>query len=329
MKILVTGATGLVGTQFIKDATALGFQINFLTTKRIKTFEEKNIKGFYWNPEIDLIEDLSCFDDVKYILHLCGFSVDRRWTKNNRKKIIDSRVKTLQLLKQTIEKNNIKINHIISASAIGLYPSSKTNIYTEEENKYEQYFLTDVIKKWEAAAQSFNSLEMKVSIIRIGLVMSIKGGVLEKIIKSMEINRIAVVFGDGSQWQSWIHIKDLSSIFLFVINKKLSGIYNAVAPNPITNFEMVRILKDNFDYLYRNNHYSRSTSLRASDRIEFYRKIFIYFTINVPKFIFKLLFGKMHEILFLSHKVSSQKLSDAGFVFEFPDFEKMIKEINQ
>ena len=63
MKILVTGATGLVGTQFIKDATAQDFQINFLTTKRIKTYEERNIKGFYWNPEIDLIEDLSCFDD--------------------------------------------------------------------------------------------------------------------------------------------------------------------------------------------------------------------------------------------------------------------------
>ena len=170
---------------------------------------------------------------------------------------------------------------------------------------------------------------MKVSIIRIGLVMSIKGGVLEKIIKSMEINRIAVVFGDGSQWQSWIHIKDLSNIFLFVINKKLSGVYNAVAPNPISNFEMVRIIKDNFNFLYRNNNYSPSTTFRANDKIEFYRKIFIYYTINVPKFIFKFLFGKMHEILFLSHKVSSQKLSDAGFVFEFPDFEKMIKDINQ
>ena len=177
---------------------------------------------------------MKCFEGVDSIINLSGASIFRLWTKKNKKLILNSRVESLKFLKQKIIENNIKINSIVSASGIGAYPSSEEKEFFETEADRSNYFLSDVIKEWEKAATSFEKIVKKVSIVRIGLVLSSKAGVLKQTMQPMSFG-FGVYFGSGSQWQSWIHVKDISQIFIHIIKNRLSGVYNGVAPNPSTN----------------------------------------------------------------------------------------------
>ena len=254
MKILITGATGLIGSQIINDALSQGIEVNFLTTRRIKTVNENKLNGFYWNPDNSHIENLECFEKVDTIIHLAGSRIDKRWTNRYKKKILESRIKSLEFLFSVIQSNNFSVNHLISASAIGCYPSSESKEFNENEPIKADNFLSKVVNDWELAANKFNSIGIPVSIVRIGLVVSAKGGFFRKTVESMFYTKIAVIFGDGKQFQSWIHIEDVSAIFLFISKNKLLGNFNAVAPNPITNLEMVNTTKNQlYDVLLNKN----------------------------------------------------------------------------
>ena len=258
-----------------------------------------NCKGFYWNPEKNII-DLSCFEGVSVIINLSGASIFRLWTKKNKRIILSSRVNSLRFLKDTLIKNKIKIDSIVSASGIGAYPTSYDKEYDENETERSKYFLADVIKEWEQATNSFNDIIKNVSIIRIGLVLSKKGGVLKQTIQPMSFG-FGVYFGSGKQWQSWIHINDISGIFLYAASMKLNGIYNGVAPNPISNFTFTKTI----------------SKIRGN----------VYFLMPVPKLFFKIIFGKMHTILFKSQNISSEKISSTGYKFHFTDIESALINI--
>ena len=299
MKILITGATGLIGSQIVEDCLKRNIKINFLTTSKRKINSLSNCRGFYWNPKKNFI-DLSCFEGVSVIINLSGASIFRFWTKKNKRIIISSRVNSLRFLKDILIKNKIKIDSIVSASGIGAYPSSYENEYDENETARSKYFLADVIKDWEEATTSFNDIINNVSIIRIGLVLSKKGGVLKQTIQPMSFG-FGVYFGSGKQWQSWIHVKDISRIFLHTISMNLNGIYNGVAPNPISNFTFTKTI----------------SKIRGN----------VYFLIPVPRLFFKIIFGKMHTILFKSQKISSQKIVSTGYKFHFTDIESTLINI--
>ena len=277
MKILITGATGLIGSQIVEDCLRRNIKINFLTTSKRKINSLLNCQGFYWDPEKNII-DLSCFEGVSVIINLSGASIFRFWTK----------------------KNKIKIDSIVSASGIGAYPTSYDKEYDENEIERSKYFLADVIKEWEQATNSFSEIIKSVSIIRIGLVLSKKGGVLKQTIQPMSFG-FGIYFGSGKQWQSWIHIKDISRIFMHVASMKLNGIYNGVAPNPISNFTFTKTI----------------SKIRG----------YVYFLIPVPKLFFKIIFGKMHTILFKSQKISSEKIVSSGYKFHFTDIESALINI--
>ena len=299
MKILITGATGLIGSQIVKDCLKRNIKINFLTTSKRKINSLFNCQGFYWSPEKNII-DLSCFEGVSVIINLSGASIFRLWTKTNKRLILSSRVNSLRFLKDTLIKNKIKIDSIISASGIGAYPSSYDKEYDENETERSKYFLADVIKEWEQATSSFNEIIKNVSIIRIGLVLSKKGGVLKQTIQPMSFG-FGVYFGSGKQWQSWIHVNDISTIFLHAASMKLNGIYNGVAPNPISNFTFTKTI----------------SKIRGN----------VYFLIPLPKLFFKIIFGKMHTILFKSHKISGEKIALNGYKFRFTDIESALINI--
>ena len=299
MKILITGATGLIGSQIVKDCLKRNIKINFLTTSKRKISSLFNCKGFYWNPEKNII-DLSCFEGVSVIINLSGASIFRLWTKKNKRIILSSRVNSLRFLKDTLIKNKIKIDSIVSASGIGAYPSSYDKEYDEKETGRSKYFLADVIKEWEQATNSFSDIIKNVSIIRIGLVLSKKGGVLKQTIQPMSFG-FGVYFGSGKQWQSWIHINDISGIFLHAASMKLNGIYNGVAPNPISNFTFTKTI----------------SKIRGN----------VYFLMPVPKLFFKIIFGKMHTILFKSQKISSEKIASTSYKFHFTDIESALINI--
>ena len=330
MKILITGATGLIGSQIINDALSQGIEVNFLTTRRIKTLNENKLKGFYWNPDNSHIENLECFEKVDTIIHLAGSRIDKRWTNRYKKKILESRIKSLEFLFSVIQSNNFSVNHLISASAIGCYPSSESKEFNENEPIKADNFLSKVVNDWELAANKFNSIGIPVSIVRIGLVVSAKGGFFRKTVESMFYTKIAVIFGDGKQFQSWIHIEDVSAIFLFILKNKLLGNFNAVAPNPITNLEMVNTTKNQlYDVLLNKNFESFTGKWFTYDYIGFKKKLLVYFSVKVPRKFFKFIFGEMHSILFSSQKVSPKKIQNSGYNFKYSNFDNAIVNLDK
>jgi len=299
MKVLITGATGLIGSQIIEDCTKSNISVNFLTTSRRKIIKSDLVNGYYWNPSKKVI-DLDCFIDIDTIIVLSGSSIFSLWTRKRKKEIISSRVLSLEFLKESIENNDIKISQLISASGISLYPDSLKIKYDENESTFDDSFLSNVIMKWETAANSFSTIGVKVSIVRIGLVLSKKAGVLKQTIMPMKFG-FGIIFGSGNQIQSWIHINDLSRIFLFIMQKKIEGNYNAVSNNNLTNLEFTRTISSN---------YSRAI-----------------FNIKIPKIFFSLIFGEMHEILFKSHNISSRKIQNLGFGFKFENLDYAVKNL--
>ena len=301
MKVLITGATGLIGSRIVKDCLERDIKVNFLTTRKNKIDGIPGCCGFYWDPQKNII-DLKCFDDIDSIINLSGASIFRIWTKKNKELILNSRVQSLNFLRDTIKENNIKINSIISASGIGAYPSSNEKEFDENEKDRSDYFLSDVIKEWEKATMSFKNIAKNVSIVRIGLVLSKDGGVLKQTMQPMSLG-FGVYFGKGNQWQSWIHIKDISRLFLYINEKDLSGIYNGVAPTPLSNFDFTKMV----------------SKIRRG----------VLFLIPVPRLFFRLIFGEMHIILFKSQKVSSEKIQSKGFTFIYENLENTLKNILQ
>ena len=299
MKVLITGATGLIGSRIVKDCLERDIKVNFLTTRKDKLDSLPGCDGFYWNPQKNII-DINCFQEIDSIINLSGASIFRIWTKKNKELILNSRVQSLNFLREKIIENNIKIHSFVSASGIGAYPSSDEKEFYEAESDRSDYFLSDVIKEWEKATISFEKVVEKVSIVRIGLVLSSRGGVLKQTMQPMLFG-FGVYFGSGRQWQSWIHINDISQIFIHIIKNRLSGVYNGVAPNPLTNYEFTKII----------------SRVKKS----------VLFIIPVSRFLFRLIFGEMHIILFKSQKVSSKKIEQSGFNFKFRNFKSTIENI--
>jgi len=303
MRVLITGATGLIGQEIIKHCNEQEINVNYLTTSKSKINQSVKTKGFYWNPKHNEI-DTNCFKDVDAIIHLAGATVSKRWTRTYKKEILESRKITTQLLFDSLENITHQVKHVISASAIGIYPDSLINYYDESNKEVSASFLGSVVKNWEHEVDQFSKLNISVSKIRIGLVLSNKGGALLEITKPVKLG-LGAAFGAGNQWQSWIHITDLAQLFLFVLKNKLEGVYNGVAPNPVTNQELTKNIANTLE-----------------------RPLFLP---NIPKFFMKLVLGEMHVLLFESQRVCCKKVEDLGFEFEYhhlqPALDDLLKEI--
>ncbi|MES2811688.1 MAG: TIGR01777 family oxidoreductase [Bacteroidota bacterium] len=299
MKVLITGGTGLVGKEVVKVLHTKGIAIHFLTTNASKVTSKTNTKGFYWNPKTGEIDE-NCLLGVDAIIHLAGATIAKRWTTPYKEEIVESRVLSSNLLFQTLKNHPNQVKQIVSASAIGIYPSSTTNLYTEEFTDFEDTFLSNVVVKWEESVNQFSRLNIDVCKLRIGLVLSTKGGALPAMIKPMRFG-LGSVFGSGKQWQSWIHIKDLARLFVFSVENNWNGVYNAVAPSPITHREFMFALAR-----------------------EMKKPLFFP---NTPKLIMNLILGEMHRLLFDSQKVSSQKVQKSGYEFHFTQIESAFSNL--
>ncbi len=297
--ILITGATGIIGREVVKACHARNYKVHYLTTSKSKLNDETNYKGFYWNPNKSEI-DSSCFDGVDTIINLVGASISKRWTDAYKKEILKSRTETAKLLVETITSNNFPVEHIVSASAIGIYPSSMTNYYDEDFGETSESFLGEVVSQWETAVDEFAEIGLKVAKIRIGLVLSMNGGALPEIAKPVKFGAGAA-FGSGEQWQSWIHVQDLAEMFLFAVDNQLEGIYNGVAPNPMTNSEVTKAVAK-----------------------ALHKPLILP---NIPKVAMKLVLGEMHMLLFESQRVCASKIETAGFEFKFHHLEPALLDL--
>ena len=299
MKILITGATGLIGKKLTSDLLSKGYSVNYLTTRNSQIKSSDKINGYYWNPEKEII-DLECFKNVDTIINLAGSNIAKRWSRSNKLQILKSRTQSLNLLKDSILKNNLNIKKIISASAIGIYPSSFDRAYTENDNLISSSFLGKVVSEWELAVNSFNDLKIEIAIVRIGLVLSKDGGILSKSLFPIRLG-IGSHFGSGLQWQSWVHIQDISNIFYHILKNDLVGVFNGTSPNPITN---------------------KDFTIKLS---KFLNRPLIF--PNLPKWLMSLILGEMHIIIFESQNITCNRLSQTKFNFKFDNFDHAIADL--
>lgn len=299
MTVLITGATGLVGQELVSLLLKNGFTVHYLSTSKSKLVSQNNYKGFYWNPKTSEI-DLNALTDVEVIVHLAGASVAKKWTSSYKEEIIESRVLSTRLLYKTLQKNSHQVKQIISASAIGIYPDDLNYIYHETDNKVDNSFLGNVVQQWEEEVNQFEKLHIKVAKIRIGIVLAKNGGALQEMAKPIRMG-VGSAFGSGEQYQSWIHIRDLVGIFQFVIQNQLSGVFNGVAPYPVTNAELTKAIAKTLG-----------------------KPLFLP---NIPQFVMKLILGEMHQILFSSQHVSCRKLLDLKYQFKFASLDKALCDL--
>lgn len=297
MKILITGATGLVGTEIVKHCLAKNYTVHYLTTNKAKIITQTNYKGFYWNLLSEEI-DSNCLNGINAIINLAGTSVSKRWTAKHKAEIRNSRLKSVRLLNKLLSKNKHNVTYFSSASALGIYPSSFTKQYDETETEISSTFLGKVVNEWEQEVNKISLLGIKVSKLRIGIVLSKNGGALPQMVKPIKLGFGAAI-GNGKQFQSWVHITDLARMFLFVIEHNLSGNYNAVASNPVTNLEMTKVIAKQLK-----------------------KKLWLP---NTPSFMMKLLLGEMSALVLESQYLKNDKIKNKGFEFEFDSLEKALK----
>lgn len=299
MRVLITGATGLIGSKISQLCRDKGMQVHYLSTSKDKLENKEDYKGFYWNPNNNEI-DSEAIKGVDAIINLVGASIAERWTPEQKKAILKSRTDTAHLLYKCLQENEHQIKNLVSASAIGIYPSSLEKLYTEEDKGVDDSFVGEVVVKWEEAVDNFKDLGIEVAKIRIGLVLAENGGVLQKLKEPVNFN-VGSPLGSGKQWQSWIHIDDISGIFLFALENQLSGIYNAVAPNPVTNKELVNEVASQMG-----------------------KPVWLP---NVPKVALKLVLGEMSHIVLSSQLVSSDKIEQEGYTFKYVNLAKALKDL--
>jgi uncharacterized protein len=286
-RILITGGTGLVGTRLSEMLIDQGYEVAHLSRS---TRPYSHYKTFKWDIDRHYIDE-NVLSYADYIIHLAGASIaEGKWTKERKREILESRVKSAQLLRECLSKTGHHVKAFVSASAVGIYGDTGQRLVTEESH-YGDDFLAQVCKQWEAAAWEVHELGIRTVIFRMGIVLSNKGGALPQIAKPVKLMAGAPL-GSGQQYMSWIHIDDLCRLFISAIEEhQFQGVYNAVAPNPVTNEEFTRTLAQ---VMHRP-----LTGLK------------------VPAAGLKLVLGEKSEVVLESQRVSANKVIQTGFTFEY------------
>ena len=288
--ILITGGTGLVGTRLTQILIERKHDV------RVLSRSPRLANEFMWDISKGFIAD-EAIENIEYIIHLAGAGIaDKRWTKERKKVIIASRVDTANLVFQKIKEKNISLKGFISSSGSNYYGATTTAIIHKESDPAGIDFLGVVCQEWEAAANQFQKRDIPVTILRTGVVLSKKGGALEKM-KTPVISPL----GSGKQFMPWIHIDDLCAMFIKTVEENISGVYNAVAPE----------------------HSNSNTFSKTLAKV--LRRPFI--PIAVPGFLLKLVFGELAVILLQGSRLSSKKITDKGFVFKYDTLKKALENL--
>lgn len=296
--ILITGGTGLVGKALTKLLTENGYLVKWLTRK-INPSESTPQYTWDWKNKKIEIEALT---DVDAIINLAGASINgRKWTKQWKKEIYDSRIKSTEFLFDTISKEKYKIQTFVSISAVGYYGAVTSEKTFVETDTHANDFLGNTCFDWEQQANRFKDLGIRTVIIRTGIVLAKESEAFKKIIFPIRFN-LGAALGSGKQIFPWIHIEDLCSILMkSVSDETIEGAYNAVAPEQLTNKELMQKL---------------SVALDKN-----------FFLPNIPSFILNLVFGELAVSLLNGSKISPDKLIKAGYEFQFKNLMEATKEL--
>ena len=234
MKIVISGASGLIGTQLVVKLSSSGHEVVRLVRRSPKSGE------IQWNPKSGTL-DAASLEGTDAVIHLSGAGIgDKRWTDGYRKEILDSRTATTALLAKTMASLSRKPSVFLSGSAIGIYGARNDEQLTEVST-HGTGFLAEVCEQWEAAAKPAVDAGIRTVYLRTGIVLSPKGGALKKLLPLFKLG-VGGKFGNGKQWQSWISIDDEIGAIEHLLTANVSGAVNLTAPNPVTNAEFTKVL---------------------------------------------------------------------------------------
>ena len=305
--ILITGGTGLVGTAVSKLLVGKGYEVIILSRGQSDAGKQP-FPIAHWDPEQQVI-DVAAVQKADYIINLAGAGVaDKRWTKKRKQEIVDSRVKSGELLVKALKENSNKVKAVIQASAIGWYGGDEKkkrgkHAFTEDTPADNEY-LGETCKLWEASIDPVQDLGIRLVKLRTGIVLSKDGGALDKYKQPVRFG-VAPILGIGKQVISWIHIEDLARLYIHAIeNEQLQGIYNAVASQPVTN---------------------RNFMIMLAQKI----KGRFYIPLFVPSFVLKIMLGEMSIEVLKSATVSNSKISRAGFQFLYPTIDAALDDLTK
>lgn len=295
--ILITGGSGLIGTMLVDHFKKHGHAVAILARK---PEEVKNVKAFFWDGTLQKI-DADCLKGVDTIIHLAGAGIaDKAWTDERKKEIIDSRTKSIELIYKTIRETNADVQTVVSTSAVGYYGDRADEVLTEN-SRAGSGFLPESCIAWEAAVDEGKKLNIRIVKLRLGILLTRKGGALAELEKPVKYY-VGAALGDGKQWMPWIHYKDLINIFEHsILDESFTDVYNAVAPNAVTNKGFTKTLG------------------------EVLKKPI--WPINVPKFIMKAIMGERSEIVLMSTCAIPKRLTDRNFTFKFTHLKEALEEL--
>ncbi len=293
--ILIGGGSGLIGSRLAEMFRAQGHTVRLLT-RSPKTEDQ-----FFWNPASGEMQD-GALQGVDYVINLAGAGIaDKRWTTARKKELVESREQSAALLFQAMERMEQRPKAYLSASAIGYYGNSGESWMREDSAPVDQSFMVDCCQKWESAAGQLTVLGIRTVIFRIGVVLAKEGGALAEVVKPLRFG-LGAYFGNGQAWWSWIHRDDVCRAFIWAIeNQAVEGVFNLTAPTPVRGKELVI----------------------ATAKARKHAAVFL----PAPAFVLRLVLGEMSAVILNSNRVSSEKLTQAGFEFQWPELNAALSDI--
>ena len=299
MKILITGGTGFVGTQLTSRLIKDNHEVTILTrslkgvkgaSQGISYLEGDPTKKGPWQEAIK---------DHDAVINLAGASIFSKWTEEHKKAIRESRVNTTQNIVEGIPSPSQKQFTLLSTSAVGYYGFCGDEELVEDSPPGND-FLARIAKEWEGEALKARDKGARVVITRFGIVMGEKGGALGQMIPLFK-KYIGGPIGSGKQWFSWVHIKDLTEAFAFLLrHPEISGPVNVCSPNPVRNKDLARAL---------------GKALRKPSFMP------------APGFMIKLVLGEFGSVILKGQRVIPKRLLDKGFVFQYADIHQALQSI--
>lgn len=295
--VLISGGSGLVGKRLKEMLLVNGYKVKILS--RSASNPESGI--YHWNVENGEM-DVKALHETDYIVHLAGENIgEHRWTTKRKEEIINSRVKSAELILREVKNGSWNPDAFISASGVGFYGINSSGKVFSESDRQGNGFLAKTCDLWENAANKFENLGVRTVKIRTGVVLSQSGGALSKMLKPVKLG-FGAALGNGKQFIPWIHIDDLCHIYIKAIeDEKMQGIYNAVAPEFISNKDFMKSLAKVLNKPF--------------------------FLPNIPSFLMKIFLGEMASLVLDGQKVSSEKIEREGYQFLFSDVKSAMENL--
>lgn len=297
--VLIGGGTGLIGSRLSERLEKKGYGVLHLSRR---ANPNGRFPAAHWDIETGTI-DPEAVRQADYVINLAGAGIaDKPWTEARKELIIESRTRTTALLRKSFTNNGHHPQAFVSSAAIGFYGDRGDTLLTEEAQPGTG-FLSESCVAWEKAIREVALTGVRTVGIRIGVVLSTQGGALEKMLLPLKVG-VSTYFASGSQWYSWIHLDDLCDLFIHALeNSALAGFYNGVAPNPVRNKALAKML------------------LRASGKKGL--------VLPAPTFALRVAMGEMADVVLQSTRVSSEKTQRTGFQFQYPELEPALQDLLQ